>query len=150
MRLARVVGAVGVGLLGLLCASAARTDPLPPSAEHVGTPGRSVASDDTSQAVVVNPANLAWLPAPELRWSWVRCPDDAIKVGCGHAWEVATPLFFNVSTALRIDLVQPPWGGPESAGVGFPYRGFDYVWATWVLAAKVSESLSFGLSLERS
>jgi protease-4 len=150
MRLAHAVGAVAIGVLGVLCASQARTDPLPTTADHVATPGRGVASDDTSQAVVINPANLAWLPAPELRWSWVQCPDEAVFVGCGHAWEVATPLFFNLSTALRIDLVQPPWGGPGSVGVGYPYRGSDYVWATWGLAAKLSDGLSFGVSLERA
>ena len=93
------------------------------SAEHVAAPGRSVAGDETSQAIVLNPANLAWLPAPELRWTWVRCPDEAVKTGCGHAWEAATPLLFGLSTALRIDLVQPPWGGAVSTGAGFPYRG---------------------------
>src|SRR5258708_482993 len=71
-------------------------------------------------------------------------------VGGGQAGGGAARLFFNVATAFRIDLVQPPWGGPDSAGVGFPYRGFDHVWATWGLAAKLSESLSFGISLERS
>src|SRR5260221_5946817 len=116
MRLAWAVGIVGVVLVG---AKEARPDPLPPSAARIATPGRSVASDDTAEAIVVNPANLGFLPAPELRWSWVRCPDDAVMVGCGHASEMATPLFFNLATAFRIDLVQPPWGGPDSAGVGF-------------------------------
>jgi protease-4 len=121
----------------------AHADSLPTSAEHVTLPGRSVVSDDTSQAIVLNPANLAWLPAPELRWTWVHCPDDVVKVGCGHAWEVATPLLFGLSTALRVDLVQPPRGGP-------PYRGYDFVWLNWALAAQLGERASVGVSLERS
>jgi protease IV len=152
MRTRRVVGAVGAAALGWVLASApdGRADPLPTSAEHVASPGRSVASDDTGDAIVLNPANLAWLPGPELRWTWVNCPDDAMKVGCGHAWEAAIPLPFDLATALRVDLVQPPWGGVASEGVGFPYRGPDYVWLTWGMALKISNQLSFGASLERS
>jgi protease-4 len=148
MRLARLLGAGGVGVI--LSSSVAHADPLPVSADHVPAPGRSAASDDTSQAIVLNPANLAWLPAPELRWTWVRCPDDAVTTGCGHAWEAATPLFFGLSTALRIDFVQPAWGGPPTSGIGFPYRGFDYVWATWGLAGQIGERAAFGVSLERA
>jgi protease-4 len=148
MRFARMLGAGGVGFL--LSSSVARADPLPVSAEHVAAPGRSVAGDDTADAIVHNPANLAWLPASELRWTWVRCPDEAVKTGCGHAWEAAAPLFFGLSTGLRIDFVQPPWGGATTTGVGFPYRGFDYVWATWGLAAQLGERASVGLSLERA
>jgi protease-4 len=136
--------------IGLLAQAHAHADPLPTSAEHVGSPGRSVVSDDTSQAIVLNPANLAWLPAAELRWTWIRCPNEAVRVGCGHAWEVATPLLFGLSTALRVDVVQPPWGASDGVGVGFPYRGYDFVWVTWALATQLGERASFGVSLERS
>jgi protease-4 len=145
---ARTIGSIFVGLLGL-AESRALADPFPTSAEHVATPGRSVSADDTSDAIVLNPANLAWLPAPEGRWTWVNCPNDAVKVGCGHAWQVATPLWFGLSTGLRVDLVQPPWG-PPGVGVGFPYRDFDYVWVTWGLATRLGEHAAFGVSLERS
>ena len=131
-------------------AAFAAADPLPTSAEHVASPGQSVASTDTGDAVVLNPANLAWLPGSELRWTWVDCPDDAFKVGCGHAWTAATPLPFGLATALRVDLVQPPWGSSDQVGVGFPYRGSDYVWVTWGLAFKLGDRLAFGASLERS
>jgi protease IV len=145
---ARTIGSLVVGLLGL-GPQRALADPLPTSAEHIATPARSVAADDTSDAIVLNPANLGWLPAPEARWTWVNCPDEAIKVGCGHAWQVATPLWFGLSTGLRVDLVQPPWGSP-GVGVGFPYRDFDYAWVTWGLAARLGDRTSFGVSLERS
>jgi protease IV len=128
----------------------ASADPLPRSAEHVGTPGGSTAADDTGDALVLNPANLAWLPGSELRWTWVRCPNDAIKVGCGHSLEASTRLPFGLATSLRVDLVQPPWGAADSEGVGFPYRGYDFTWITWGLAARVGERLAFGLSLDRS
>jgi protease IV len=141
------------GRLALTCALAsvrAYADPLPTSAEHVPSPGRSMTSDDSADAIVLNPANLAWLRAAELRWTWVRCPDDAVSVGCGHAWEAATPLLFGLSTGLRVDLMQPPWGSLPTQGVGAPYRGSDFVWLTWGLAAELGPEASFGVSLERS
>ncbi len=150
MRLARKLGALCAWVTVLAWAGGAEADPLPLNAAHVETPGRSVASDETADAIVVNPANLAFLPAAELRWTWVYCPDSTEKVGCGHAWEVATPLFFGLSTGLRIDLVQPPWGGDPGVGVGFPFRGNDLVWATWALAAKMGDTASFGFSVDHS
>jgi hypothetical protein len=150
MRLTRTACAVGIGMAALGWAAAAGADPLPTSAEHVATPGRSVASDDTADAIVLNPANLAWLPAGELRWTWVNCPDDAIKVGCGMDWEAATPLPFGLATGLRVDLVEPPWGGPDSEGIGFPYRGSNYAWITWAVAGKLGHRASFGMSIDHS
>ncbi len=147
MRPAAVAFLVAVGA-SLVVAPAAGY-PLPTSAEHVATPGRGTASDDSSEAIVVNPANLAWLPAPEARWTWVRCDPDIVKVGCGHAWEAAAPLLFGFSTGLRVDLVQPSWGAP-GVGVGFPFRGFDFAWVTWALATQLGEHASFGVSLEHS
>jgi protease-4 len=159
MRLTRSAGVVALGRSGLLAllsaafasaAGDARGDPLPTSAEHVATPAGSVASTDNGDAIVLNPANLAWLPGGELRWTWVNCPDDALKVGCGNDWEASTPLPFGLATGLRVDLVQPPWGGPESEGIGFPYRGSNNVWVTWALALKLGERAAFGFSLQRS
>jgi protease IV len=141
--------ALAAGAVIGLAPSTVLADPLPTSAEHIDAPGRSLASDDTTDALVLSPANLAWLPGPELRWTWIRCPDDAVKVGCGHAWGVGTPLPFGLSTALRVDFVQPPWGA-ENEGVGFPYRGNDYFWVTWGLATKLGDHAAFGVSLERS
>lgn len=149
MRL-KNAGALGVSAFVWSSSVVVRADPLPTSAEHVTAPGRSVASDDTTEALVLNPANLAWLPGPELRWTWVRCPDEAVKVGCGHGWGAGTPLPFGLSTALRVDFIQPPWGASESVGVGVPYRGNDYYWGTWGLATKLGEHAAFGVSLERS
>jgi protease-4 len=141
---------VGAGLAGLFSVSIARADPFPTAAEHVPAPGRSIVSDETSEAIVLNPANLGWLPAPELRWSFVLCPDRAITTGCGNAFGLATPLLFGLATGLRVDWMRPPWGAAPSDGVGFPYRGFDYVWLTWALAAKLTENLAVGFSLDHS
>ena len=138
----------GASLAILAWATAAHADPLPISAEHVVTPGRSIVTEDTGEALVLNPANLAFLPAPELRWTWVHCPDSAQKVGCGMAWEGAANLPFGLATGLRFELVEPPWGGPQDVGVGFPFRGYDYFWTTWGVAIKLGEHAAFGASLE--
>jgi protease-4 len=153
MRTSRTLGAIGIGLTAVLLGAPVRraeADPLPLSAEHIDSPGRSPASEDTADAIVLNPANLAWLPAPELRWTWIYCPDDTAKVGCGHAWAAATPLPFGLATGLRFDLVQPPWGASSSEGVTLPYRGFDYDWLTWALAMRFGERLSLGLSVQHA
>ena len=149
MRFVRTLGVVGaVGLATI--ARGAHADPLPTAADHVASPGRSIVTDDTAEAIVLNPANLAHLPGAELRWTWVRCPDEAVMVGCGHALEAATPLPFGLSTALRVDLVQPPWGGPDTVGVGYPYRGYDFAWLTWGLALKLGERLSIGATIDHA
>ena len=149
MRLTRARGALGV-VATMLLARAAAADPLPTSAEHVVSGGRSIVTDDTTEATVLNPANLAWLPAPELRFDWVGCSSDLAKVGCGESLAVGTPLFWGLSTALRFDIVAPPSGNYSSVGAGFPYAGYDYAWLSWGLAARLGEGASFGLMLDHS
>jgi len=152
MRLTRVQrwhGALGL-VAGLAAARAAHADPLPASAEHVVSGGRSIVTDDTSEALVLNPANLAWLPAPELRFDWVGCQGNTVKVGCGESLGVATPLFLGLSTALRLELVSPPNPDSGSPGAGFPYSGYQYVWLSWGLAARLGDRASFGMSLDHT
>lgn len=135
----------GAFVLGLACVEddAFAQAPLPRMASRLDSPGRSVASEDSAEALVLNPANLAFLPATELRWTGVLCP-DAAKVNCGQSLDVAAPLPFGLATGLRLDYVLPP------SGAGFPFSGYSYVWGTWGLALKLSDQLSFGLSLQHS
>jgi protease-4 len=145
--------AIGVGLAGAAVAwpwGRAVADPLPLSAEHVDSPARNATSDDTGDAIVLNPANLGFLPAPELRWTWLHCADTTAKVGCGHAWEASAPLVLGLATGLRFDLVQPPWGSSAGDGVALPYRGFDYDWLTWALALRLGERASLGFSIQHA
>jgi protease-4 len=145
--------AIGIGLAGVVVAwpeGRAGADPLPLSAEHVDSPARNVTSDDTGDAIVLNPANLAFLPAPELRWTWLHCSDTTAKVGCGHAWEASAPLPFGFATGLRFDLVQPPWGRSEADGVTLPFRGSDFDWLTWALALRLGERASLGFSIQHA
>src|SRR6478672_13260760 len=94
---------LGIGLALTCTAFAAHAeDPFPTRAERLLSPGRSVASEDSSEAVVLNPANIANLPGGELRWTGVRCPDTQ-RVACGHAVNLGLPLIWGLSTVFRVD-----------------------------------------------
>ena len=136
----------GLGLGLLLVSSTASAEPFPARAERLLSPGRTVASEDSAEALVLNPANLANMRGLEGRWTGVRCPDTQ-KVACGHAFEIATPVAFGIATGFRVDHVMPPAG---TQGVGFPFNGIDYTWLTWGLAYKISDTLQVGGSIQWS
>ena len=73
--LPRHVGVVTAVSALVLAPAIASADPFPPRAERILSPGRSVAAEDSAEALVLNPANLANLPGGEARWTGVRCPD---------------------------------------------------------------------------
>jgi protease-4 len=109
--------------------------------------GKSPVTNDDSSALVQNPANLAFLPSSELRWSSVYLNENARVPWQGHALAFAFPIpFLNASTGVRVDLMSPPDGG---AGPLFDNDGL-YQWVTWGLAVKPSDSFGFGMSLQRS
>ncbi len=135
--------AITLLLLLVPLGSAFASEPMPTRAQRVDSPGRNTASEDSSEALALNPANLAYLPAPELRWTGVFCHDTQ-KVNCGHSFDAATPLPFDLATGLRVDYVTPP------DSTAFPFNGYDYTWITWGLAYRISEAFAFGLSLQRS
>jgi protease-4 len=134
------------GLCAAFVAKDAAADPFPPRAERIMSPGRSAAAEDTAEALVLNPANLANLTSFEARWTGVFCRDTR-HVACGHSFEVALPLIWGISTGLRVDYVIPPGG---ASGPGFPFAGGDYAWVTWGAAYRLSERLQLGGSLQWS
>lgn len=139
-----VVGSsLSLSFAATLARDARATEPLPERAERLNAYGRSAASADDSTAMVLNPANLGYLPSWELRYDGVRCPDTA-KVNCGHALAAATPLWFGLTTGLRVDYLMP------AAGAGPVYGGIDYAWLTWALAYRLGPAFSVGASLQRS
>ena len=143
------------GLTALSClalgaafvAPAHATEPFPTRADRVAPPGRNIASDDSADALVTNPAGLANLAAREARWTYVRCEDNTRRVACGHAVDGAMPLPFGFGAGLRVDFVQPPGG---AGGAGFPYDGVDYGWLTLGVGYSVSPRLSFGGTVQGS
>ena len=122
---------------------ASASEPMPARAERIFSPGKSAASDDTADALVQNPANLAYLPAYELRYGGVRCTGTQ-KIACGHALAAATPVIAGLSTGVRADYVSPP------ASAGALYGGIEYTWLTWGLAYSPSALLSVGASVQRA
>lgn len=103
--------------------------------------GRSVAASDDTSALVLNPANLAFLPAAELRWSSIYLDEDALTPWQGHAVGFGVPIpIVRLATGLRLDVVDPP------AATGLR----NYQWLTWGLAVRTTDTASIGFSLERS
>jgi len=143
----RKLGCLAAVLAPLAVAAPANADlPFPTRAERIMSPGRSMVAEDSAEALVLNPANLANMPGAELRWTGVRCPDTK-HTACGHAVDLATPVIWGLATGLRVDYVMTPGG---SQGLGFPYNGSDYTWLTWGLAYSLGKRVQIGGSVQWS
>ena len=130
-----------LALLFSLSAAGAYAQGTAPAEPRVLTPGRSLAATDDASAIAVNPANLAFLPSAELRALGVNTGQDSPLPGRGLSFDLATPLVFDFSAGLRLDLVSPP----ASAPMPDPYRALSFA-----LAYQQSEALSVGVSLMRT
>jgi protease-4 len=104
--------------------------------QPIATPGRNVASVDDATATAENPANLAFLPAPEVRWQYVHTGDSSPWAGRGHAIDAAAPLWI-FGSGLRVELHNPP----DAAAAPFvaPYQ-----WVRWGLSGRVNDWLGLG------
>ncbi len=123
-------------------ASVAYADaPEPQRAARLDSFGRSAASEDGAEAIRLNPANLGWQPAWEIRYDGVYC-DGTQKINCGHALEASTPLWFGFSSGVRVDYILSPGTALQ------PYTSGSYTWITWALAWHWGDAWSFGASLQ--
>ena len=104
---------------------------------------RSAASDDSVEAIRINPANLGWMPSWELRYIGVAC-DGTQLVNCGHVLEAGRRVRFGFSTAARVDYIMPP------ASADPIYANASYAWLTWALSWKLNDMWSFGASIQGS
>jgi protease-4 len=112
--------------------------------ERLPEPGRPIATSDDSTAIVLNPANLAFGPDSELRWSSVYLEEQLSVPWQGHAVGLSARLpFLNLSTGLRLDLLAPPDG--TGLLVDLPYQ-----WLTWALGLRISRKSALGFSLQGS
>ena len=136
---------ISVALLSTASASRAQTPVV--LQQRLPELGRSVASTDDSTALVLNPANLAFLPGTELRWTGTFLHEDAGVPWQGHAFALALPLPFSLATGLRVDVIDPPAGADLGFGQG---PSSEYQWLTWGLALRGSDSVSLGASFEKS
>lgn len=130
-----------VALLALLVASSA-TVQAQPRAQQVPTPGRSTAASDDGSALVLNPANVGFMPGAELRWTWVNTAQDAWSSARGHAFSLAGAFPFGLGTGIRMDFVRPPVENPHPA---IPLDE-PYTWLTWGLGLG-GDATAIGLSI---
>lgn len=136
----------------VLGASSASAVEPPIREDRIPTPGRSVAGNDQASATVTNPANLAFLPSTELRWTWVRTGQGSVSPLRGHSFDFALPLFLRLSTGLRLDYVLPPEGAPYPFVMPGPNgdKSQSYQWLTWALALRGSDAFALGASIQHA
>ena len=130
-------------LAALASARAALSEPSPQREAFVPTPGRSLAGDDQASALARNPANLAFVPSAELRWTWVRTAATSTDPSRGHSLDVALPLPLNLAVGARVDVLQPPRDAPA------PFDA-PVTWATWGLAVRARDAFALGASVRHA
>lgn len=106
--------------------------------------GRPLVSVEDSTAIVVNPANLAFLRGAEFRWTGLFLNEDSQVPYSGHAFGLAVPVpLLNVGAGVRLDLLDPPDATNDVALE-------NYRWLSWALAVPVGRGSALGATIERS
>jgi protease-4 len=109
--------------------------------------GRNAATVEDSTALVLNPANLGFMPGGELRWSSVYLAEEALLPYQGHAFAFAFPIpLVRLATGLRFDVVDPP----RDATLALFGQSANYQFLTWGLALQASDTFGLGVSLQRT
>jgi protease-4 len=134
----RGAAAVAIALASVPARDAAAEPPVK-ATDPVLAPGRSLVGNDDASAIAHSPANVALMPAPELRWTVVSLQEGAPVPWRGHAIDLAAPFLF-LGTGLRVDLMNPPQAAT------FPYDD-TYQWVRWALAFRAGRSFAFGSTL---
>ncbi len=108
--------------------------------------GRSIAATDDSTALAISPANIAFMPAAELRWTGLFLDDTNQVPWQGHAFGLAFPLpFVPVATGFRLEFVDPPNAMSQTE-----FSSANYQWLTWGLALATTNASAFGLTVQRT
>jgi protease-4 len=124
----------------LLGPRTAGAQPYPTKAsDPVPLPERTAASGDDTTAIAVNPANLAFLPGPELRWNWAWMDDASPLPARGHAAAFGLPIWI-FATGLRMDWIDPP----ATARSFYPD---SYRWLRWDIAVRGGDTVALGTTL---
>ncbi len=120
---------------------AARAQSLAERPPRITPPGRSLAGTDDSDALALNPAQIAFMPAWELRYTHVelREKSTALSPMQGDSVGLAFPLFLGLSTGARFESLRPPSGAP--------LRGLQ-TWA-WSLAYKLGDAVSYAFDVRK-
>ncbi len=119
-------------------------EPMAAYAERLHSAGRLSATDESSESLVLNPANIAKLPSWEARVSAALCHEAPASANCGIAAGFATSLPFGFAAGLRFDTLLPP------STMAFPLGNANYHWMTFGLAYRMSNRLSLGASYQWS
>jgi len=104
--------------------------------QPIPDPGRAVAGVEDAASIAVNPANLAFLPGAELRWTMVWTGNTSPLPARGHSIALGLPLWL-LSTGLRFDFFDPPESAPA------PFKDTAY-WVRWPLAINLGSTLGLG------
>lgn len=104
-------------------------------------PGRSLAGTDDSDALALNPSQIAFMPSWEMRYTHVDLPEKSpvVSPAQGDAFGLAFPLFFGFATGFRFESIRPPGQAP---------LGAVQTWG-WSLAFKLGDVVSYAFDVRR-
>lgn len=110
-------------------------------APRITPPGRSLAGTDDSDALALNPSQIAFMPSWELRYTHVELPERSkvVMPAQGDAVGLAFPLFFGFATGFRFESIRPPDAAP---------MGAVQTWA-WSLAWKLGDAVSYAFDVRK-
>src|SRR5580692_6343617 len=87
----RRAGAAALALLALSLARPASAAP-PRASDPVPDPGKGTANTEDTSAITLNPAALAFLPGPELRWNLLWTGSASPVPDRGTSFAVGLPI----------------------------------------------------------
>jgi protease-4 len=137
--------AIAFSCAALFVAGDSSAEPLPVRlSDGVALPSQNQVSTADSTATLVNPANLAFLPGPEARFSAIHTGDASTVPNRGYAVDLAAPLWI-LATGLHVDWMDPPDSSPipfTSDGDGARFN-----WVRWAGAVRVTDWAAIGTTL---
>lgn len=137
--------AFALGATASLWGSAAWAQSLPTRPQPLPATGRSVVSNEDSTAVVQNPANVAFLPGAELRFSGSFLNEDAEALEQGYAVGFAASApGIPLGVGMRFDWLDPPAAADELFGADARY---EFLTLAFALGGPTA---SLGFSWQRS
>jgi len=116
----------------------------PRISDGVRLPSQGLASTDNAAAIFVNPANIALMPGPEVRFTLIHTGDASTIPNKGYAFDAAAPLWI-LATGLRLDWMQPPDAAP--APFSFDGSPKNYGSVRWANAIRLGSFAAVGTSL---
>lgn len=134
-----VLGALAACAAGSFVTSDAAAQDLPLRTPRILPPGRPLAGTDDSDALALNPAQIAFSPSWEFRYTHVEIPTSASAVfpSRGDAVRFATPIAFGLATGVSFESIRPPSRAPIGSLQVFG----------WSIALQMGEALAYSIDL---